>query len=34
MSFQRAADHWFKEAKERHTTLNAIIYGNIVYAHW
>ena len=32
--FGRAADHWFKEAKERHTTLNAIIYGNIIYAHW
>ncbi|KAK3003001.1 hypothetical protein RJ639_017900 [Escallonia herrerae] len=29
-----AADQWFKEAKERETTLNAIIYGNIIYAHW
>lgn len=30
----RAAEFWFKKAKERHATLNAIIYGNIIYAHW
>ncbi|KAF4354084.1 hypothetical protein F8388_002484 [Cannabis sativa] len=29
-----AAEYWFKEAKETHTTLNAIIYGNIIYANW
>ncbi|KAM7465861.1 hypothetical protein LguiB_013423 [Lonicera macranthoides] len=29
-----AADQWFKEAKERQPTLNAIIYGNLIYAHW
>ncbi|GKD70108.1 pentatricopeptide repeat-containing protein, partial [Tanacetum coccineum] len=28
-----AADKWFKEAKETQTTMNAIIYGNIIYAH-
>jgi hypothetical protein len=32
--FGRAADQWFEEAKERHTNLNAIIYGNIIYAQW
>ncbi|KAE8684966.1 hypothetical protein F3Y22_tig00111105pilonHSYRG00836 [Hibiscus syriacus] len=26
-------DYWFEEAKKIHTHLNAIIYGNIVYAH-
>ncbi|KAL0008103.1 hypothetical protein SO802_009605 [Lithocarpus litseifolius] len=31
--FEEWHDNWFKEAKERHTTLNAIIYGNIIYAH-
>lgn len=30
----RAAERWFKEAKERHPTLNAIIYGSIIYANW
>jgi len=30
----RAAEQWFKEAKERHPTLNAIIYGSIIYANW
>lgn len=30
----RAAEFWFKEAKERLETLNAIIYGNIIYANW
>lgn len=30
----RAAEFWFKEARERHETLNAIIYGNIIYANW
>ena len=29
-----AIDYWFEEAKERHTPLNAIIYGNTAYAHW
>ncbi|XP_021895911.1 pentatricopeptide repeat-containing protein At5g04810, chloroplastic-like [Carica papaya] len=28
-----AAECWFKEAKGKLTTLNAIIYGNIIYAH-
>lgn len=32
--FGSAADHWFKEAKERLPSLNAVIYGNIIYAHW
>lgn len=31
--FGRAANYWFEEAKERHTPLNVIIYGNIAYAH-
>lgn len=30
----RAAELWFKEAKERLTSLNAIIYGSIIYANW
>ncbi|KAK6156245.1 hypothetical protein DH2020_010493 [Rehmannia glutinosa] len=28
----QAAELWFKEAKDRLTALNAIIYGNIIYA--
>ncbi|CAA2989489.1 pentatricopeptide repeat-containing At5g04810, chloroplastic [Olea europaea subsp. europaea] len=29
-----AAELWFKEAKEKLTSLNAIIYGNKIYANW
>nr|GMD52783.1 pentatricopeptide repeat-containing protein At5g04810, chloroplastic [Ipomoea batatas] len=31
--YARAAEHWFLEAKERHSTLSASIYGNIIYAN-
>lgn len=32
--FGRAADQWFDEAKRIHKSLNASIYGKIIYAHW
>ncbi|KAK1401802.1 hypothetical protein POM88_001407 [Heracleum sosnowskyi] len=32
-SLLSAADKWFAEAKETQRHLNAIIYGNIIYAH-
>lgn len=32
--FGRSADNFFIEAKQKLASLNAIIYSNIIYAHW
>ncbi|KAL8233432.1 hypothetical protein R6Q59_019532 [Mikania micrantha] len=33
IGYVSSADKWFKEAKKTQANMNAIIYGNIIYAH-